>query len=191
MKIRLNLFISFLIIIGITASAASLWSASEQKSFYTEEKAHRIGDILTVFIAETSSASQSSTKDLASDFDASMNAGTGFMDLINSGSAGSSSSRSGSGSTEASNQVDATISVKVVEVLPNGNLVIEGKQYINVNDDIQEIMLQGEVRARDISTENTVDSRMLADAKILYKGKGEISKTQKPNLFQKIIGLIF
>ncbi|MFA5479221.1 MAG: flagellar basal body L-ring protein FlgH [Candidatus Muiribacteriota bacterium] len=189
MKTRLSLFIS--IIFAVNIFGGSLWQNSTQKSFYTEEKAHRIGDILTVFISEAASASQTATKNTSRDYSASMNAGTGFLDVVGGASAGSKNQYSGKGSTVASNNVNATVSVKVTEVLPNGNLVVEGQRFINVNNDIQEILLTGEVRPRDVSTENTVDSRLLADAKIIYKGKGEIARTQKPNIFQRILGSIF
>jgi len=189
MKIRS--FLIFSIFISISCFAGSLWAQSNQKSFYTEEKAHKVGDILTVIISESASATQTATKDTSKEFSTDMNAGTGFLRRISGGTAGSTKDFSGSGSTLAQNRVNATISVKVIEVLPNRNIVVEGKRFINVNDDIQEITLHGEVRPRDISTSNTIDSKLLADAKINYKGHGDVARSQRPNLFQRIIGFIF
>ncbi|PLX16357.1 MAG: flagellar biosynthesis protein FlgH [Candidatus Muiribacterium halophilum] len=155
MKTRLVLFFS--IIISISCFAGSLWAKSNQTSLYTEEKAHKIGDILTVIISESASASQTASKDTSKEFSADMTAGTGFLRKISGGTAGSAKGFSGSGSTVAQNQVNATISVKVMEVLPNKNLVVEGQRFINVNNDIQQITLTGEVRPRDITSSNTID----------------------------------
>jgi flagellar L-ring protein precursor FlgH len=189
MKIRWFLFFSVLIIVN--SFSASLWQNSNGKSLYTEDKAHKVGDILTVMISESASAAQSATRDTKKNFSGGMNAGTGFLSKISAGSASSNNNFKGEGSTETSGSISATISVKVIEVLPNENLVVEGVRYMNVNNDVQEIKLRGEVRPRDISKENTIDSRLLADAQIMYKGRGHIARSQKPNLFQKIIGMIF
>ena len=188
---RIKFLLTVSLFIAFTASGASLWQSSEGASFYTEEKAHRIGDILTVMISERSSATQTATKDTNKAFSSSMNAGTGFLSKVKAGTAGSSNTFSGKGSTVASGNITATVSVKVVEVLPNGNLVVEGERMINVNNDIQEIKLRGEVRPRDIGSDNSLDSKLLADARIIYKGKGDVARSQRPNLFQRLLGMLF
>jgi len=85
---------------------------------------------------------------------------------------------SGSGITTRSGSMDARISVSVKEVLPNGNLLLEGTRNVTINDDSQTITISGVVRPYDISPDNTVLSIYMADAQIKYKGKGPSSSSQ-------------
>lgn len=190
MKTKWSLLFS-IFFLTISINAASLWAKSSQKSWYVEDKAHQIGDILTVVVYENAQATQTSAKNTNKKYNGSLNAGTGFLSKIKAGSASSSEKFAGQGNTVASGNIKTTLSVKVVAVLPNGNLVVEGSKYININNEIQEIKLKGEVRPRDINADNTVNSVLIANAKIIYKGKGDIIRSQRPNLFQRILGLIF
>jgi len=179
-------------------SNGSIWQASS--SGITEDfKARRRGDILTIVIAETSSASKEAKTDTSRE--SKITAGipnfmgleaTGiitknFADLSNLINANTKSTYAGSGSTSRDDNLKATITARVVDVLPNGNLQIEGRRNIKVNSEDQEIILEGTVRPRDIGQNNTVNSIYVADAKISYSGRGIISDRQNPGWLMSII----
>ena len=183
-------------------SNGSLWQVSS--AGVTEDfKARRKGDIITIVISETSSASKQA--DTATDRSSSINAGMpnflglerhaaftkAFGDLNNLINANGESKFTGSGSTSRQENLTATISARVIDVLPNGNLLLEGRRNVKVNNEDQEIVLQGVVRPRDIGTDNTVNSIYVADAKISYSGTGIISDRQKPGWLMNIIDKIW
>jgi len=95
---------------------------------------------------------------------------------------------SGSGTTTRSGSMDAKISVTVKEIMPNGNLMLEGTRNINVNDDTQMITISGIVRPEDIGPDNTVLSIYMANAEIKYKGQGQ--STQKPGLVTGVTNVL-
>jgi flagellar L-ring protein precursor FlgH len=102
-------------------------------------------------------------------------------------SANTDSTYKGAGSTSRQENLNASISAKVVNVLPNGNLLIEGRRNIKVNNEDQEIILTGTVRPRDIGPNNVVSSINVADARISYSGRGIISDRQSPGWLMNII----
>lgn len=183
-------------------SSGSIWQASS--GGLTEDfKARRRGDILTIVITETSSASKAAKTDTSRS--SSINAGVpNFMGLEGAGmftrnlgdlskmlAANVDSKYGGAGSTSRQENLSATITVRVVDVLANGNLQIEGRRNIKVNDEDQEIILEGTVRPRDISQNNTVNSIYVADAKISYSGRGIISDRQSPGWLMNIIDKVW
>jgi len=179
----------------------SLWQASS--TGLTEDgKARRKGDILTIIISEQASASKEATTGTARK--TSVSAGvpnlmgletsvTGiknWMDLSNLINASSASKFDGSGSTTRKENLSATITVKVMEVMANGNLLVSGRRSVKVNSEDQLIMVEGTVRSRDVSPDNTINSALVADARITYTGKGIVSDQTSPgwltNIFNKI-----
>jgi flagellar L-ring protein precursor FlgH len=96
----------------------------------------------------------------------------------------------GSGSTSRKENLTASLSAKVMEVLPNGNFLIEGRRNVKVNSEDQIIKVEGTVRPRDIAADNSVNSSLIADARITYTGNGVVSDQQSPgwlmNIFNKI-----
>ncbi|GFE59505.1 flagellar basal body L-ring protein FlgH [Geobacter sp. AOG2] len=182
-------------------SSGSIWQAAS-RSVTEDFKAYRRGDIITIVISETASASkQASTSTGRS---TSINAGMpNFLGLEKAGilknnmdlsqliNANVDSKYAGSGSTSRQENLTATISAKVIDVLANGNLLIEGRRNIKVNNEDQEIILTGTVRTRDISTDNTVNSIFVADAKISYAGRGIISDRQSPGWLMNIIDKVW
>ena len=182
-------------------SNGSIWQSSSANS--TEDlKARRRGDIITIVISETASASKEAKTGTSRD--SSVGAGipnllglekygvfkNNFSDLANIIKANASSSFKGSGSTSRQENLRATITARVVDVQSNGNLMIEGRRNIKVNEEDQIIVLEGTVRSRDISPDNTVNSIYVADARISYSGRGIISDQQSPgwlmNIFNKV-----
>ncbi|OGU10280.1 MAG: flagellar biosynthesis protein FlgH [Geobacteraceae bacterium GWC2_58_44] len=170
-------------------ASGSLWQASSG-GLAEDLKARRRGDILTVVISEQASASKQASTGTkrASSMSAGMPKLLGlektpiktWADLDELLSVSFGSKFDGSGSTSRQETLQATVSAKVLEVLANGNLMIEGRRNVKVNNEDQIIVMTGTVRSRDISAENTVSSALVADARIAYSGKGVISDRQRP-----------
>lgn len=170
-------------------ASGSLWQASST-GLAEDLKARQRGDIITVVISEQASASKQAST--GTKRGSSMSAGIpkllglektpirSWADLDQLLSVSFDSKFDGTGSTSRQETLQATISAKVLDVLANGNLLIEGRRNVKVNNEDQIIVLTGTVRSRDISADNTVSSAMVADAKIAYSGKGVISDRQRP-----------
>jgi flagellar L-ring protein FlgH len=181
-------------------NSGSLWQASSA-GLAQDLKARRPGDIITVLISEQASASkQASTGTKRS---SSISAGvpkffglektqlSTWMDLANLINANFDSKFDGNGSTSRQETLTATMSAKVVDVTPNCNLMIEGRRNVKVNNEDQIIVLTGTVRSRDVSSENTVSSSLIADARINYSGKGVISDRQKPGWLTNVFDAVW
>jgi len=182
-------------------SNGSIWQ-SASVSLTEDLKARRRGDTVTIVISETASASKEAKTGTSRD--SSVSAGipnlvglenngfikNNFADLAKLISASTNSTFKGAGSTSRQENLNATITARVVDVLPSGNLMIEGRRNIRVNEEDQIIVLEGTVRSRDIAPDNTVNSIYIADARISYSGRGIISDRQSPgwlmNIFDKI-----
>ncbi len=164
-------------------------------------KARTRGDIVTVVISETASASKEATTDTsrASDLAAGMpnfmgleKAGLNkWMDLSKLMNANASTSYKGSGSTTRKENLNATIAARVIDVLPNGNLLIEGRRNVLVNNEDQIIVLTGTIRSRDITPDNLINSTQIADARIAYNGKGVISDRQQPGWLMGVVDKVW
>ncbi len=167
----------------------SLWNSGSD-GIFADLKARRIGDILTVAIYEKASASKEATTSTGRDSSASagltnlfgleaeiakINSAIDPGKLINTSYV---NGFKGSGATTRKEDLVATLTARVVEVLANGNLRIAGSKTVTVNREDQLIQLTGEVRPADISAGNIVDSKHVLDARIVYTGKGVISDKQ-------------
>lgn len=179
-------------------SNGSIWQAASGP--LTEDgKARRLGDIVTIVITENASASKQATT--ATGRSSKISAGipnmlglegskiltSNFADLSNLINASTSSNFDGSGSTTRKESLSATITAKVVDVLPNSNLRVEGRRNVKVNNEDQIVTVKGIVRQRDITAENTINSIFVADAQITYSGEGIISDRQKPGWLMNVI----
>lgn len=180
----------------------SLWSSdSAYASLFVSQKAHHVGDIVTIRIVESSSASNQATTSTGRDSSLSISTPNFFGAesevpqewLFNPlGQLGASfgSDFDGEGATRRSGDLTAYITAKITEVFPNGNLKISGTREVAINNEKQFIHLSGVIRSRDISTNNVILSTYIADAKIEYSGDGVVNDRQKPgwlsNLFNKL-----
>lgn len=181
-------------------SHGSVWQG-DGRALVDDHKARRRGDTLTILIIESASASKQSSTDTKRT--GSVSAGvpnmlgleksstvSAWADLSNLINATSSSTYGGSGATSRKESLTATISAKVLDVLPNGNFLIEGRRNVKVNSEDQIIKVEGTVRPRDINSDNTISSSLIADARITYVGKGIVSDQQEPGwlltIFNKI-----
>ena len=179
-------------------TSGSLWTENKG-SLFSDLKARQLGDILTVAIFEQASASREATTQTgrSSSNDAGISKFFGFeTDLakLNGGIDPSSliattyeNDFEGTGSTSRKENLVATLSTRVVEVFPNGNLRIEGGKTVTVNREEQIIVLTGIVRPNDISSSNVIHSKYVLDAKIAYTGKGVISDKQGPGWMTRIL----
>ena len=182
------------------ASQGSLWPADDRVFFYADKKALRVGDIITVRIVENAQASNTADTDLSrsSSANASLNTFFGkkkFLGLFKLGedllTSSAENNHQGSGSTTRSGQLTATMTAVVREVLPNGNLVIQGTRELLVNHEQQFITLTGIVRPQDVDRDNVVVSSQLADANITIGGLGVVADKQRSGWGSWIFDLIW
>jgi flagellar L-ring protein FlgH len=186
---------------GPDARDGSLWVENGPLSqMFINAKARAIGDIITIKIVENAKASgKASTKtghtsSLTAGMDNFFNLeerypGTSpFFNPFSGVKGGFDSSFNGSGSTERSNALSAFMTARITNILPNGNLEIEGNREVRVNHENQIITL---VRPRDISADNVVQSTYLADARITYSGTGVINDDQRPGWLTRILGKVW
>ncbi len=156
-------------------------------SLYADHRARHVGDIVTIIVIESSKATKSAATQTSkkSESSGSLSDLFGLGGLPMSMGANAGSGYSGTGSTSRSGSMEAKISAIVKQVLPNGNLVLEGNRQITVNDDVQTITVTGIVRPKDVGANNSVLSIYLADAQIKYVGDGPTA--QRPGIITRIL----
>lgn len=185
----------FYTIAVVLTFAVSVSARSKQTiidiSLFADQKARHEGDIVTVLIIEQASASKTaSTKtSRTSDRNGKVNSmlGMKYNPLSQGVGINSNSKYEGSGSTSRTEMLKAEVSALVTEVMPNGNLMLEGKREIQVNGEKQLISVKGVVRPQDITPNNTVMSIYLVNPEIKYEGDGLISRQQKPGLLSRLL----
>jgi len=182
---------------GISASwAGSLWKPEVSRSMFADKRARGVGDIVTILVQENNAATkENSTKTArSSSTDASLNtflfspAASGLLSKGGQMPAmnfGAKNSFDGGGTINNSEKITARIAVRVIDVLPNGNLVIEGKRQTSFAGEKQDAVLRGTVRSEDVSANNTIYSYNIADATIQYTSKGTISDSQRKGWFSR------
>jgi flagellar L-ring protein precursor FlgH len=161
---------------------------------FTDNIARGVGDILTVIVDEKTLADFTASTQATKNDKNSVNAQF-FMGLLDSLfkpiSTGANSSVSGNGETSQSSRMSATMSTIVKQVMPNGNLVIEGRRSLITNKQTQTIVFSGIVRPSDIRPNNTVRSVNVAEAEIKMDGSGLISQRQRKGILTTIIDWLF
>jgi flagellar L-ring protein FlgH len=177
----------------------SLWRTGS-RAFFKDQRAHQVGDILTVTVNITDQA-QIANETQRSRANTEDSAVTNFFGdktlppinltlpgtLLN---ANSTASSDGKGSVNRQETLQTNIAAVVTQVLPNGNLVVEGKQEIRVNTEIRELIVGGIVRPEDIQSDNLIDSSKIAEARIAYGGRGQISDVQQPRYGQQVFDVL-
>ena len=181
------------------ASANSLWRTGA-RTFFGDQRARHIGDILTVNIniddrAETqNSTNRSRSNDISGGvtnfFGLEGSLGRAFpggFDPSNMVGLEGESNATGSGSVSRAERVNLTIAAVVTEVLSNGNMVIQGRQEVRTNREVRELTVAGIVRPEDISSANTIAHTQIAEARISYGGRGDISRVQATPAAQSLV----
>lgn len=183
-----------------TYSPNSLWR-SGSRAFFNDQRASRVGDLLTVNVDITDSAqianrtarSRSANEELGgsgvigTQLDMILPQGTTPEAIANFGS---DSSSNGQGSVNRSERLTTTVAAVVTQVLPNGNLVIEGRQEVRVNFEVRELVVAGVVRPEDIDATNTIESSKIAEARISYGGRGQVTDVQQPRYGQQLFDIL-
>lgn len=175
---------------------ASLWNTSPS-GLLGDRRAHQVGDLLTVTIeidnsAEMKNQSSSSREgSVEGSIDAFFGASKwlpGGVSVIDPSIAmGGGSQYAGSGSTKRNEKLTLRVAAVVVEVLPNGQLVIQGDQEVRVNFELRELQITGIVRPTDISRYNEIPYDRIANARISYGGRGQITNAQQPRWGQQVV----
>jgi len=164
---------------------------------FSDRRARAVGDILTIVVQETTTATKANTTKTAKNtsLDAAINsflfspAGSTFLSKSGQMPAINMASKNtfdGGGSINNSERMNARIAVRVTEVLPNGSLVIEGRRQTKFSGETTDAVLRGVVRSEDVSSQNTVLSYNVADAAIQYLSKGVVTDSQRKGWFSKV-----
>lgn len=179
--------------VAASAHAQSLWPAANTQGMFSDKRACSVGDIITIIVKESTTATknnQTATSKKAS-MDASIATFLYNGYLANKGAMpalkyNSDNEFTGGGSINNNESIVAEVAVKVIDVLPNRTLVIEGVRETSFAGEKQNIVLHGIVRADDVASDNTCYSYNIADAKITIVGKGTVSDAQRKGWFTKI-----
>jgi len=188
---------------NITPQKNSLW-AYDRTTFFKDQRASDVGDIITVVIEidDQAELENESSRSRNSSEDADLNAFGGLqndlgvilpesVDPTNLIDLGSTSSSSGNGTIEREEEVTVQLAAIVTQILPNGNLVIHGRQEVVVNFEKRILEIDGVIRPEDISVTNTIQSEQIAEARIAYGGEGQITDVQQPRYGQQLYDIVF
>jgi len=180
----------------------SLWKTGS-RAFFRDQRASRVGDILTVVISIDEKAQlQNQTKRSRSNTE-SGSASTVFgfegymkdylpdaVDPTKLVATESELSNDGKGSVNRSEKISLRVAATITQILPNGNLVVAGKQQMTVNFDLRELQVSGVVRPEDISSENTIKYDQIAEARMAYGGRGTIQDVQQPRYGSQVMDIL-
>ena len=182
--------------------ANSLW-APGSRSFFHDPRASHVGDILTIniTIADAAKISDTTSRSRANSDDANLtnffgleselaNALPNAADPSSLVKMGSNTSNVGSGSVNRSENVNLTLAGLVTQVLPNGNLVVDGHQQVRVNYELRDLQISGIVRPEDITSDNTVSLSQIAEARVSYGGKGQLTDVQQPRYGSQVFDVL-
>lgn len=173
---------------------------SGARGFFKDQRAHRIGDILTVKIVISDKAqisnqttrgrTSTSNAGLGGLFGAALTAVAPTIPVATAIDVNSGVSDAGTGSVNRAESLETEVAAVITQVLPNGNLVIEGHQEVRVNFEIRDLVVAGIVRPEDINADNTIESSKIAEARIAYGGRGQITDVQQPRYGQQVLDAI-
>lgn len=182
------------VLIILSAISFAVYSSS-MYSLYSDHRAMKVDDILTVMVVESAKAGSESNTNTSKEnsMGVSADGGSGKLSFLPAFGANGSSKvgYDGKGGTSRAGSLDATISARIVKVLDNGNLVIEGSKTVEINDEKEVIKITGMVRPQDIQQNNVVYSSSIADAQISYAGKGVANNGHRPGLLARFLNWIF
>lgn len=183
--------------------ANSLWRTGS-RAFFKDQRASQVGDILTVIIEieDRARLNNSTNRSRAAGESADLSAFLGFesqldnilpdeVDPTNLVDANSDSNTTGAGSVNRREDINLRVAAVVTQVLPNGNLVLSGRQEVRVNYEVRELLVAGIIRPEDITSTNQVDYDKIAEARISYGGRGHITDVQQPRYGQQVFDILF
>jgi flagellar L-ring protein FlgH len=180
-------------------NANSLWR-NGSRAFFKDQRAARVGDLLTITVNITDKANiaNETQRSRTSKEDSGITNFIGAQTITQPNkilpgrilTTDSTSSADGKGSVNRQETLTTNVAAVVTQVLPNGNLVVEGKQEIRVNFEIRELIVAGVVRPEDIQSDNIIDSSKIAQARIAYGGRGQITDVQQPRYGQQFFDVV-
>lgn len=182
---------------ALRVGADSLWKPDTTVSMFADKKAHAVGDIITILVQENNGATRNNntTTSKKSSVDSSISSffySPGASSLLTKGGTlpalkfSGDSEFNGGGQINNTETITARLPVRVIDVLPNGNMLVEGHRQTAFSGEKMDAILRGTVRADDLSANNTVYSYNVADATITFVGKGTLSDTQRKGWFQRV-----
>jgi flagellar L-ring protein FlgH len=178
----------------------SLWR-NGSRSFFKDQRAHQIGDLLTVTVNITDQAnfanetqrSRSATEDSGiTAFLGSSLFGQRAQSVLPGRflTADSTMATDGKGSIVRQETLQTNVAAIVTQVLPNGNLVVSARQQVRVNSELRELEVSGVIRPQDIASDNTVQHDRMAEARISYGGRGQVTDIQTPRWGQQLLDIL-
>ena len=180
----------------------SLWRQGS-RTFLRDQRATAVGDLVTILVSIQDEADMANSTNRNRDNSESMGIPnllgleSSFGRLFPSGfdpsravSASSASDVAGAGTLKRSEQINLRVAATVSQVLPNGNLVVVGRQQVRVNQELRDLQVGGIIRPQDIGSDNTVRHDRLAEARIAYGGRGTISDVQRPRYGQELLDIL-
>ena len=181
----------------------SLWAA-DRTTFFKDQRASDVGDIITVMIdiKDDATLDNETSRSRSSSEDAALPALLGYeqaldrvlpeaIDNTNLTEFGADSSHSGTGNIEREEEVNIKLAALITQILPNGNMVIHGRQEVVVNFEKRVLEIDGVIRPEDISVQNSINAEQIAEARIAYGGKGQITDVQQPRYGQQLYDIVF
>lgn len=183
-------------------TANSLWRPGA-RAFFKDQRAAQVGDVVTVVVnigdnavlnnATTATRTGSQALGvpdlfgLQSSLSKRLPAGTDLTKLVNTNTAGSAV---GTGTITRNESVQLRVAGEITQVLPNGNLAVVGRQEVRINSELRELEISGIIRPQDILSDNTVPHDRMAEARISYGGRGQLTDVQTPRYGQQILDII-
>ncbi|PZQ48467.1 MAG: flagellar basal body L-ring protein [Micavibrio aeruginosavorus] len=187
----------------VTKQKNSLW-ASDRQAFFEDQRADDVGDILTVTldIKDKAELDNETERTREADEGAGLNALLGYEadlaqvlpETVNNAAlvgANSESNHKGSGSIDREEKIQMKLAATIMQVLPNGNMVIQGRQEVRVNFEKRILEFAGVIRPQDITIDNTISYDKVAEARVSYGGKGQITDVQQPRYGQQVYDVLF
>lgn len=188
---------------AMNTSANSLWQATRQ-TFFKDQRANKVGDILTVMIdiSDEADMKNKTERSRAGSEEAGLPNFLGFetklgkvlpgaVDNENLAGMNTTSSSTGDGKIKREEDIKMKLAAMITQVLPNGNFVIRGRQEVRVNFELRELTLDGVIRPEDVLNNNSISYEKIAEARISYGGRGQVTEIQQPRYGQQIYDAVF
>lgn len=195
-RTKLFFALAFFMMIGVASQAASLWLSGNDLYSSKGARDYQPGDIITIVISEESNAQSKATTNTEKTSTTEVTTAPKipfFKNIVDRfvGKNEFSNQFDGTGTTTRSGKLTGTITASVLEVMANGNLLIEGSRSIMVNRETQIMRVRGVARPKDVDASNSINSKLLADAQIKFDGKGAVGRANRQGLMTKFFDVIF
>ncbi|MCL2010166.1 MAG: flagellar basal body L-ring protein FlgH [Synergistaceae bacterium] len=171
------------------SEARSLWN--DNANWIADQRPSRVGDIVMVLVDEQTDTRDRALTDVSKSSNSSVSNGLGILSFIRQIGLDTANDAKGEASIERRHHARTTIPCIVTDVLPNGNMVIEGTRDVQTSDETLQVQLVGVIRPQDVNANNQIRSSLIANVEIGVKGRGSLSRTQKPGIITQVLQAIF